>query len=475
MAMGKRGEEQNEMYVSYLELPQAPGHVFYEKLDAALALHCFETFAEERCRKFYAPVMGRPSLPPVVYFKMLFIGYFEGIEAERGIAWRVKDSLSLRRFLGYALTENTPDHSTVSRTRRRIDVETHREIFQWVVTTLALEGLIDGKTLGVDSTTLEANAALRSIIRRDTGEAYNDFLVRLAQASGIETPTRDDLAKLDRDRKNKGSNEDWMHPHDPDARITKMKDGSTHLAHKAEHAVDMETGAVVAVTLQPANEGDTQSLGKTLDEARENLEEAAKEPDAKRSMHPQSARELVADKGYHSNGVLGQLEEEGVRTYLSEPKRGRRKWRGKEDAQQAVYANRRRIQGERGKRLLRKRGELIERSFAHCYETGAMRRCPLRERDNILKRLLVHVGAFNLGLLMRTLHGAGTPRQMAQAPKKGLNKALQPLKDALGPTWEIPTPHPRAILKFVKHAIRNSYPAQQLMAVTQNYTFATGC
>lgn len=475
MAMGKRCGEQDEMYVSYLELPQAPGHVFYEKLDATLALHCFETFAEERCQKFYAPVMGRPGLPPVVYFKMLFIGYFEGIEAERGIAWRVKDSLSLRRFLGYALTENTPDHSTVSRTRRLIDLETHREIFQWVVTTLAMEGLIDGKTLGVDSTTLEANAALRSIIRRDTGEAYNDFLTRLAQASGIETPTREDLAKIDRDRKNKGSNEDWVHPHDPDARITKMKDGSTHLAHKAEHAVDMETGAVVAVTLQPANEGDTQSLGKTLEEARENLEEAAKEPDAKRNLPQTPARELVADKGYHSNAVLEQLEEDGVRAYLSEPKRGRRKWRDKEQAQQAVYANRRRIKGERGKHLLRKRGELIERSFAHCYETGAMRRCHLREASNILKRLLLHVGAFNLGLLMRKAHGAGTPRQMAQALKSGHQNVTQPHKTHRPTPASVPHHPLRAITQFITSAIQDLFQEHPANSVIEKWAFATGC
>jgi transposase len=249
---------------------------------------------------------------------------------------------------------------------------------------------------------LEANAALRSIVRRDTGESYHDFLTKLAQASGIETPTRADLARIDRMRKKKGSNDDWTHPHDPDAKITKMKDGRTHLAHKAEHAVDLETGAVVGVTVQDADEGDTTTSRETLIEAAEQIETVLPDGDG--------LEEVVGDKGYHSNDSLVDLEAVGVRSYISEPDRGRRNWKKNPEARAAVYRNRRRIRDERGRRLLRLRGERLERPFAHLYETGGMRRVFLRCHTNIRKRLLIHVGGFNLGLLMRQLIGVGTPR-----------------------------------------------------------------
>jgi len=263
----------------------------------------------------------------------------------------------------------------------------------------------------VDGTTLEANAALRSIVRRDNGQGYDDFLKGLANESGIETPTREQLAKLDRKRKKKGNNDDWKNPHDPDAQITKMKDGRTHLAHKAEHAVDLETGAVLAVTLQPAAAGDTNTLHETLTQCGEHIREVAADIDNNAvQMNPVGPAELVLDKGYHSNDVLVILKEVEVRSYCSEPDRGHRNWKEKQEEKAAVYQNRRRIRGERGKRLLRQRGERVERSFAHMYETGGMRRTHLRRHDNIIKRLLIHAGAFNLGLVMRKLMGNGTPR-----------------------------------------------------------------
>jgi transposase len=356
--------------------------------------------------------MGRPSLAPGVYFRLLLIGYFEGLDGERGIAWRAADSLGLRRFLRIGLEEMTPDHSTISRTRRLIDVETHREVFTWVLGVIAENGLLKGKTLGIDATTLEANAALRSIVRRDSGESYPEFLTKLAKESGIATPTREDLARLDRKRKKKGSNKEWMNPHDPDARIAKLKDGRTHLAHKAEHAVDLETGAVVAVTLQGADQGDTTTVKETFIEAAERLEEVGKEPEADERMNAQGTEEVVADKGYHSGAMVEDWEAIGVRSYIPEPKRKRRKWRGKPGQQAAVYGNRRRIRSERGKQLLRRRGELLERSFAHVYNTGGMRRTYLRGHRNILKRLLIHVAAFNLSLILRQQLGVGTPRSL---------------------------------------------------------------
>ena len=257
MAMGKRnGDRQQPLWIVGADLPEAPGHPFYRRLNGILKKDGFDRFAEEICAPYYAEVMGRPSIPPGVYFRMLMVGYFEGIDSERGIAWRCADSLGLREFLGYSLTQKTPDHSSLSVIRGRLDLETHQEVFSWVLKLLAEEGLLRGKTIGIDATTLEANAALRSIVRRETGESYEEFLRGLAQASGIQTPTREDLARIDRDRKGKGSNKDWEHPHDPDARIAKMKDGRTHLAHKAEHAVDMDTSAVVAVTVQGADRGE---------------------------------------------------------------------------------------------------------------------------------------------------------------------------------------------------------------------------
>src|SRR5450830_980558 len=407
MAMGtrKQREKQEGLWIAHTELASAPGHPFYQKLNELLEAERFDEFVESRCAKFYAERNGRPSLTPGIYFRALLIGYFEGIGAERGIAWRLADSLALRRFVGIALDEYTPDHSTISRTRRLSYLDTHREGFGWVLGVLAERGLLQGKRIAIDATTLEANAAMRSIVRRDTGESYEEFLRGLAKASGIETPTREDLARLDRKRKKKTSNQDWKHPWDPDAKVAKMKDGRTHLAHKAEHAVDLETGAIVAVTLQGADQGDTTTMVETAIAAADQIEDAQAQLQA-----PQPLEEIIADKGYHSNQTMIDLEAVGVRSYVAEPDRGRRDWSKEPEAQTPVYANRRRIRGSRGRRLMRQRGERLERSFAHLYDTGGMRRTHLRGHTNILKRLLIHAGVFNLGLVMRHLFGIGTPR-----------------------------------------------------------------
>ena len=394
------------LWIATHELPRTGGHPFYQRLNQVLDTHAFDEFVEAQCAPFYADAVGRPSLTPGTYFRLLLIGYFEGLDSERGIAWRTADSLALRGFLGLGLDEPTPEHSTISRTRRLLDLDTHRAVFTWILQVLATADLIKGKTIGIDATTLEATAALRSIVRRDSGETYQEFLTTLAQASGIETPTRADLARLDRTRKKKGTNKEWTHPHDPDARITKMKDGRTHLAHKAEHAVDLETGAIVGVTVQGADQGDTTTIADTVTAAAEDLEAVATATDE----HTSVIEEVVADKGYHSNQVLVDLAALDLRTYIAEPQRGRRRWTRTTTARDAVYANRRRIRRARGRALQRQRSERLERPNAHLYETGGMRRTHLRGHPNILKRLLVHTGAFNLGLLMRTLIGVGTPR-----------------------------------------------------------------
>lgn len=410
MAIGKRKQaRQAELWVAATELPTTSAHPFYSKLNEVLARHGFDSFAEEACKEFYAPSMGRPGIPPGNYFRLIMLGYFEGIASERGIAWRVADSLSLRKFLGISITENTPDHSTISKTRRLIDIETHEAIFSWVLQVLAKEKILVGETVGIDATNLAANAAMRNIARKDTGEAYHAFLERLAKESGIQTPTKDDLIRFDRNRKKKTSNADWVSKSDPDSRIARMKNGSTHMAHKVEHAVDMDSGAIVGVTVQAADQGDTTTFRETVHAAFHALLDASNtlgDPSLRSSIF----RSTVADKGYHSGAVLLDLADFGIRSYIAEPERGRRTWKKNREEQQPTYANRGHIRGDHGKALMKKRGELVERSFAHCYETGAMRRLFLRQRENITKRILTHIAGFNLSLIMRRIFGRGTPR-----------------------------------------------------------------
>ena len=372
MAMSRRKDRARTpgLWIATNALPVTGGHPFYQRLNQVLDTHAFDAFVEAQCAPFYAATVGRPSLLPGTYFRLLLIGYFEGIDSERGIAWRTADSLALRGFLGLDLDEAPPEHSTISRTRRLIDLETHRAVFTWILQVLATTDLVKGQTIGIDATTLEANAALRSSVRRDSGETYQEFLTRLAQASGIETPTRADLA------------------------------------HKAEHAVDLETGAIVGVTVQGADQGDTTTIAETVTAAAEELEAVAVVTDGQTAV----IDEVVADKGYHSNQVLVDLGALDLRTYIAEPNRGRRNWKKKTVARDAVYANRRRSRGARGLALQRRRSEHLERPNAHLYETGGLRRTHVRGHANILKRLLIQTRAFNLGLLMRTLIGVGTPR-----------------------------------------------------------------
>lgn len=470
MAMGHRDDEQEELFATHSNLRKAGGHPFYEAVEKVLRHNDFDKFVEGLCEPFYAD-KGRPSLAPGVYFRCLLIGFFEGIDSERGIAWRAADSMSLRNFLGLPLSKNPPDHSTISRTRRLLDLETHHRVFSWVLGVLAKQGLVKGKTVGVDSTTLEASAAMRSIVRRDDGQSYADYLEDLAKQSGIETPTREDIAKVDRKRKKKGSNKDWVHPHDPDADISKMKDGRTHLAHKQEHAVDMETGAVLGVTLHGGTKADTATVEKTLSEAEESIREAKEEldEDAKKGIS-ERIRETVLDKGYHSNAVLTGLDEADIRAYIAEPRRGRRRWEGKAEDKRVVYANRRRMKCRRSKHLMRRRGELLERPFAHMLETGGMRRTHLRRHDNILKRLLIHAAGLNLSLLMRTLFGVGTPRSL-----QGRRGLLAALLMALFALWQARVARWDRIREFFRSFIDESLASNGTGLRRCTVAFTTGC
>jgi len=411
--MGTRKKRQRQEGLWYGgELPKAPGHPFYKRLNEVLDAAKFDPFCETSCASFYHQKLGRPSLPPGQYFRIMMIGFFEGLDSERGIAWRLADSLTLRQFLSIGLDEKTPDHVTLSRTRRLIDAETHQRIFSFVLERLAKAGLIKGKTIGVDSTTLEANAAMKSIVRRDTGESYMAYLKRLAEAEGIDAKDAAALLRMDRKRKKKTSNEDWKSPSDEEAEITKLKDGRTALAYKAENAVDMETGAIVAVTTHGGAAADTATVQGTVIDAAIAVADliAEKTPESEYEVHPNGVQEVVADKGYHSNEVALGLAEMEVRTYISEPDRGPRNWNGKAAEKAAVYGNRRRIQGDRGKGLQRQRGERIERNFAHQFDTGGLDRLYVRGKENVHKKFLIQAAACNLALLMRSTHGSGKPR-----------------------------------------------------------------
>jgi transposase len=405
MALGKRRDEQQEMWVATTSLPKSEGHVFYRKLNRVLAEAGFDRTVEGICAPYYHSHVGRPSIPPGVYFRMLLVGYYEGLGSQRGIAWRCGDSLSLRDFLGIPLPKETPDHSSLTRVRDRLPLEAHLTVFQWVLQLAAEKGLLRGKTVAVDATTLEADAAMKSIVRRDTGEDWKEYLRRLMQEQeGMENPSDEDLRRFDRQRKDKRvSNEEWMSPTDPDSRIAKMKDGRTHLAYKAEHVVDLQTELVLAASVRHADEADTDTMVDSVMEAQLNLSEAGLDVEIE---------EAVADKGYHATDTVELADWLGIRTYIPERKiKGKRKWRDvPEEKRRAVLNNQRRVRGARSKRLQRLRSERVERSFAHVCDTGGARRSWLCGIEKVQKRYLIAAVARNLGLVMRKLFGIGTPR-----------------------------------------------------------------
>jgi transposase len=415
MAMGKReAEQQQDLFLTHDKLPRSPGHVFYRKLNQLLAEGGFDRWIEALCEPYYCQGVGRPSVPPGVYFRMLLVGYFEGINSQRGIAWRCSDSLSLREFLGIPLGEDSPDHSSLSYIRQRLPLEVHQAMFVWVLQLLQKKKLLAGKAVGVDSTTLEADAAMKSIVRKDSGEDWKEYLTRLMKAEGLlneddEPPSDKELRKFDKSRQNKKvSNAEWVSETDADARIAKMKDGTTHLAYKAEHVLDLQTETILAAEIYHADFGDTHTLEDSLHTAQINLQEAGSEVEI---------RDAAADKGYHSNGTLTELHEHTTfRSYIPEPELTHaRVWIDKPPEQkQAVYANRRRTRGRRGKKLQRLRSERVERSFAHVCETGGARRTWLIGIENVRKRYLISAAAHNLGLLMRSLFKMGTPRGLQQ-------------------------------------------------------------
>jgi len=408
MSMGRMKPKQGELWVATSEI-RTPGHPFFKKLNEVFTAHDFDRKVEELCRPYYAERNGRPSIAPGLYFRMLMIGYFEGIGSERGLAWRCEDSLSLKAFLGLGAAETTPDHSSLSIVRRRLPVEVFRAVNKLVLGILKEAGLLKGRALALDASTMDANAAMRSIVRKDTNESYSGYIERLAKEAGEPAPTREAQARFDRRRKDRTtSNKDWESTTDTDARITRTKDGRTHLAYKPEHAVDVDTGAIVAATLNAADISDHETSTATIVRVVENFEHLDL---------PSKDFTIVADKGYHSEAVIAGCVVAEIRTCISEPEvRGRRRWKDKSSlARSAFRRNRRRARSDHGKRLMRKRGETVERSFAHLLDTGGLRRTYLRGRENNEKRYLAQVSAFNLGIVMRKLCGFGTPRGLAGA------------------------------------------------------------
>lgn len=418
---------QQRLFVRSDELAGAPRHRFYEKLNELLDGAGFDAFVEELCAPFFAAdgKAGRISTRPGVYFRMLFIGYFEGIESERGICWRVEDSLSLRAFLGIAPHETSPDHSTLSRMRSRLGTEVYEQVFHFVMRVLNQQGLLRGRVAGVDSTYLRADASMKSIVRRGSGEGYKSYLKKLAKKAGIENPTDEDARRMDRGRDKKTSNDEWVSPTDPDAEIARLKDGRTRLAYKAENTVDMETGAILAAEILPATTPDGESVITSVEQANANIAAAHDEDDdhndSGTTVPADGIKEVVGDKGFHKASTIKRLADAGIRTYFPERKqRGQRRWKknGGRATAIAVYQNRARLKSRKSKRLQRRRGELLERTFAHLCETGSHRRTRLRGRENVQKRYLMQAAAFNLGLVMRQLIGHGTPRALAGAAER---------------------------------------------------------
>ena len=408
MALGKRKSEQQSAWVATTELPRSPGHPFYKKLNALLAEAGFDAWLEKLCVPYYAAKMGRESIPPGVYFRMILVGYFEGISSQRGIAWRCSDSRSLAEFLGVPVHEETPDHSSLTRIHQRLPLAIHEQVFAFVLAIAAEKKLLSGKTVAVDSTMLEADAAMKSIVRKDTGEDWKEYVTRLMREDGSieeeDEPTDEEIRRYDKKRKNKKvSNDEWTSPTDPNSRIARMKDGTTHLAYKAEHVVDLKTDLVLAAEIRPADHADCDTLVDSVLKAQENLQAAGSETEI---------GEVAADKGYHAAQTLELCTSLGLRTYVPEPKRNENwKWSERTSAEHAaVIGNRRRVRGARSKKLQRLRSELTERTFAHVCETGGARRCWLHGLLKVAKRYLLQVAARNLGLIMRKLFGMGTPR-----------------------------------------------------------------
>ena len=420
MGMGKRAEfRQQEFWVATESLSGAPRHVFYDRLNDLLAEADFDRFVESLCAVCYNEG-GRPSIPPGTYFRMLLIGYFEDISSQRGIAWRCSDSLSLRKFWGVPITDGTPDHSSLTKIGNRLPAPVSEQVFEFVLTMAAARKLLKGNTVGVDSTTLEASAAMRTTVRKDNGDDWKAYLKKLAEAEGVIIQSDEDLRRFDLHRrkqaKKKVTNDKWESESDPDARIGKMKDGRTHLNHKAEHVVDLDSEIIIQADVRHGDAADAKTIIGNLVEAQ------VRQDHCFENVHTDDSdcgviQQVAADKGYHSNEVLNHCADLEVRSYIPERKGGERRWSDKDDKLKAAFhGNRQPMRRSKGKTLQKRRGELVERGFAQVCETGGARGTWLRGLEKVRKRHLISVAAHNLGIMMRALFGFSKPRPFRPAP-----------------------------------------------------------
>jgi transposase len=479
--LGRRLPPPPDLVIALKDLPPPPANPFYQRLNALLDEAGFEPFVEDLCRPYYADNFGRPGVPPGVYFRMLFFGYFEGLDSQRAIAWHCADSRSAQAFLGLPPHKPTPDHSSLSKIRLRLPDRVHEQVFVFVLRLAENKGLLPGKTAGVDSTLLEANASMKTLVRRDSGDDWKGYLRKLAVEAGLDNPTDEDLRRFDRQRKDKKvSNEDWTSPSDPDSRIAKMKDGTTHLAYKAEHVVDLKTELILAAAVYSADRPDSATMLESVVTAQVNLmeaesglslEELATQPEAT-VAELTVIEEAVADKGYHKAETLADCAAVGVRTYTPEKQhKQKRVWTDKPPEWERAYRNnRRRVGGSRSKRLQKLRSEKVERSFAHVCETGGGRRSWLRGLLKVGTRYLMQVAGHNLGVIMRWVFGKGTPRSL-----QGLRAAVVAWIGCWVGTLARMAPSWSATLGW---KAPGKLPAQFYFAtchVVENRTFSTGC
>jgi transposase len=402
-----------ELFIPFSELVRPATSPFYAKLEQTLNSFDFAGQARSLCAPAYsANGRGRPGIDPVVYFKMLMVGFFEDIGSERGIAERCSDSISIRAFLGYALTETTPDHSSLSIIRERLGPDVYDRVFILILSALDKHGLLKGKNVGIDASVIEANAALKSLINRNTEEAYWEYVRRLASENGIDPKDAEAVRQFDRKRPKKMSNEEWVNPNDPDAKIGLTKAGATDMIYKPEHTVDLDTGAILQAEVRLGNETDQKDLSQHVLQAQVNINQA-QDTDA----DTLTIESTTADKGYHAVAEMKQLQSEGIRTVISDPVKNRKIENLDADDARVVRKAKRSASSKSGKELLRRRGMHLERSFAHILDAGGARRTTLRGLENLNKRFKVSAAIYNLSQLMRKLFAVGTPKQLAAMGK----------------------------------------------------------
>lgn len=463
----KQKAAQGELWVAAHQLPSSPKATFYAKLDQTLESFGFA----EKVRALCAPAYdqsgaGRPGIDPVVYLKMIMIGFFEDLPGERAIAARCEDSISIRSFLNYSLEEKTPNHSSFTIIRQRLGLEIYQEIFTLTLQALRAHGLLRGKNLGIDSSVIEANASLRALVHRNTEEQYWDYVKRLAAENGVDPDDAAAVRRFDKHRPGKGSNQEWQNPHDPDAKIGRTKDGATDMIYKPEAVVDLDTGAIVQADVQPGDQADHKDVAAHILQAQQTINQACgAEPDTL------TVTSITADKGYYSVGELQALQHEGIRTVISDPIDNRRVDKLKPEEQRAVRGAKRSVTSESGKDLLRRRGMHIERSFAHVLDAGGMRRTTLRGWENLNKRYKLAAAIYNLSQLMRKLFGFGTPKQLAAALGRGLLVRIAFVLALVSSTARPIATRARSL----GHALADFFQLTPKHAAAENRLYSTGC